>query len=85
MQELMPPGNTELKSPVHPEKNVTIRPSQDLQNTGAEGGRDIDWGVTKVNTREMLNEDTRNLERKGETCRVRRRRWVEGGLQRAGS
>lgn len=32
-----------------------------------------------MNTREMLNEDTRNLERKGETCRVRRRRWGAGG------
>ena len=29
-----------------------------------------------MNAREMLKEDTRNLERKGETCRVRRRRWV---------
>ena len=41
----MPPGNTELKSPVHPEKKMS--PSglrKDLQNTGTEGGTDIDWG-----------------------------------------
>jgi len=56
---------------------------------GKRRGGEGKWGgggLTKVNTREMLNEDTRNLERKGETCRVRRRRWVEkGGLQRAAS
>jgi hypothetical protein len=55
MQELMPPGITDLKSPVHPEKkNVTFRPCRDLQNTRTEGGGDE--GEKKRNVKRVHNE-----------------------------
>lgn len=75
----MPPGNTELKSPVHPEENVTFRPSRGSPKHTHGGWYSHRVEVTEVKRKEMLNEYTTNLERKGGSLSSEKKKKMGGG------